>query len=215
MLFFFFFLPQGSPAHSNALCRDWKYCRTDPSVYVSRLIGINRHGISRPDFSVAINGAMRPSPHLILTIHLARFNHQPIWQKGNMSNHITKRCLSFTLGCFFFFFFSFFLWLNPYHRSPSGLLAPDATARLFSDWAIWAALCWSSIESKYRLVLFLVGIGTFLNAQTPSNLNTHSNGWHRSMENRFLGTSACASLSWKREDSVTQRVLILRCSNYN
>lgn len=77
---------------------------------------------NRADFHVSVT--LRSCPQLIWTMHLARFHHQLIWQKGKTSNQITKGDYS-TL-------FFFFLWLNPYlHCSPSGLLAPAATARFF------------------------------------------------------------------------------------
>lgn len=38
------------------------------------------------------------------------------------------------------------------HSSPSGLLAPDASNRLFYEWAIWSSAA-SSIEGKYSVIL--------------------------------------------------------------
>lgn len=95
-------------------------------------------------------------------LHLARFHHSIIWQKGNTSKRISIGGVPVLHSWMFFFF----LWLNPYlHHSPSGPLVPDATARLFSGWAIWAALYWRSIESKYSA--FLVGLLFFFNVLPP------------------------------------------------
>lgn len=141
-------------------------------------------------------------------LHLARFHHSIIWQKGNTSKRISIGGVPVLHSWMFFFF----LWLNPYlHHSPSGPLVPDATARLFSGWAIWAALYWRSIESKYSA--FLVGLLFFLMCCLPKLEHTFKRMAQINGKPPF-GQSACTPLSWKREDSVMQRVWSCIAGNY-
>lgn len=143
----------------------------------------------------------------ILTVFLARFHHQPTWQKWSTRNLITKGACPSLLDVWVFFLL-FFLWLNPYlHRSPSGLLAPDATARLFSDWAIWAALCWSSIESKYSVIS--CWDCSFLNVQTPETWTHIQTDGTDKWKTGFLGMSACTSPSWKKRGQCYAKSLML------
>lgn len=114
--------------------------------------------------------------------HLTRLNRPP-GRVSSSSNQAKGETYITKGGCVSPSFLDLFILLlflrmthNPYlHHSPSGLLAPDATDRLFSDWAIWAALCWNSIESKYSVSscwdcsFFLF----FLCAHSQKNLNTY------------------------------------------
>lgn len=111
--------------------------------------------------------------------------------------------LSFTQGCCIFF-----LRLNPYPlRSPSGLLAPDACARLFPDWAIWAAFCWSSTESKYSY--FLLGCFFFyvLPPKTWTHIQTDGTAEWKKKKKLFFGGAECLPPCPEKEEAVLYKEL--------
>lgn len=145
-----------------------------------------------------------PSSQVSSSTNTAKGKHRQLYpKKSGMSVLHSWMCA----------FFWVFFWLNPYfYLSPSGLLAPDATARLFSDWAIWAALGWSSIESRYS-VISCWGCYFFWMCRLPRLEHTFKRVAQINGKQAF-GQSVCISLSWNRQESVIQSVWFFIAKSY-